>query len=72
MARSKWTTPTKNLEVDDVVLLVDDKSPREEWRICRIVEILNSDKKHVRRVKLRDGHGNLFDRTTNKVVKLEL
>ncbi|XP_045028397.1 uncharacterized protein LOC123471281 [Daphnia magna] len=38
--RNKWTRSQNNLEVNDMVLMVDPKSPRGHWPICRVARVL--------------------------------
>ena len=72
LTRSKWQTSSTNFEVGDVVIIVEDITPRESWRVARITEIVNSDVTRTRRFKLRDASGNVFDRHATGVVKIEL
>ena len=34
--RQKWTTPQKNLEEGDIVILKDDSVPRNSWKLARV------------------------------------
>ena len=72
LERKKWTTSTLNVRVGDLALLVEDLCPREKWRVCRITEIVEEDDNRIRRVKLRDSNGTMFDRHVNAIVTLEL
>ena len=69
--REKWQKSSRNLEVDDLVILVDDKVPRGQWKLGRVVRP-EVDQGHVRKAYLRtaDGKNVLRDRT--KLVHLEL
>ena len=44
---------------------------RENWRMCRITEVIGTDPEHVRRVKLVDSAGTTFDRHVEAIVPLE-
>ena len=46
--RSKWTTKTRNLSRGDLVLVVEPNAPRSLWRMGRIVENINEDKRSAR------------------------
>ena len=72
LKRPQWQTTTKNLKVGDMVIIVEDITPREHWRVARVVEITNTDATHARRLKLRDAHGVHFDRHTNGVIRIEI
>ena len=34
----KWTRPRKNLQANDVVIVKDDVFPRNQWKMCRVIE----------------------------------
>ena len=57
--RQKWTKPRKNLQVNDVVIIKEDDVPRNQWRVCRVVEGLPDEDGLVRKVKLEVGNRNL-------------
>ena len=57
--RQKWTKPRKNLQVNDVVIIKEDDVPRNQWRVCRVVEALPDEDGLVRKVKLEVGNRNL-------------
>ena len=58
-ARQKWTVPRRNVKVGDIVLLVEDNTPRMEWPIAIITEVKTHDDGLVRRVKARKGNSEL-------------
>ena len=51
--RSKWNEEKRNLQVNDTVLLKDESSPRNEWHLCRIQEVEQSNDGLARSVKLK-------------------
>ena len=57
--RQEWFQPFKNLDVDDVVLLVGDLQQRSKWALGRVVKILPDKRGLVRTVHVK---------TQNKVV----
>ena len=57
--RSKWNSPKRNLSVGDIVLLKEDNQPRNEWSLCRIVEVKIGDDGLVRTAKVAIGQPNL-------------
>ena len=57
--RSKWNSPKRNLSVGDIVLLKEDNQPRNEWSLCRIVEVKIGDDALVRTAKVAIGQPNL-------------
>ena len=57
--RQEWTKPRKNLQVNDVVIVKEDDVPRNQWRVCRVIEALLDEDGLVRKVKLEVGNRNL-------------
>ncbi|KAL7880976.1 hypothetical protein SRHO_G00032300 [Serrasalmus rhombeus] len=51
--RQRWSTPARNFGVGDVVLIVDDTSPRNSWPLGRIVETFPDKKGFVRQVRIK-------------------
>ncbi|KAK3702244.1 hypothetical protein QZH41_016772 [Actinostola sp. cb2023] len=37
--RKKWTAPTRNVKVDDVVIIKDDNLPMNDWKLARVHKI---------------------------------
>lgn len=57
--RQKWTRPRKNLQVNDVVIVKDDDTPRNQWKMCRVIEAQADQDGLVRKVMLDVGSPNL-------------
>ena len=51
--RRKWNGSRRNVAVNDVVLVVDENSARNEWKMGRVVEVFTSDDGLVRSVKIQ-------------------
>ena len=51
--RQKWTGQQRNIEVNDIVLISDENTARNEWRLARVVECYTSKDNLVRSVKLQ-------------------
>lgn len=58
-ARQKWVKPTRNLKVDDVVILKDESLPRNNWQLARVVQVYPSEDGLVRKVKVAVGNSSL-------------
>ena len=52
--------------------MVEEGTPREQWRLARVTDIINGDKTHPRRVLLKDAAGSKFDRHITGIVPIEL
>ncbi|XP_066026219.1 uncharacterized protein [Pocillopora verrucosa] len=52
--RQKWHYPRRNVAVGDIVLMVDDTSPRDRWPMVRVVEAIPGRDGRVRCVKLKN------------------
>lgn len=69
--RHKWTNQHRNLAIDDVVLVVDDKCSRSSWPLGRILEIHKNAKDGcVRSVKVKSSTSTLV-RPITKIGLLE-
>lgn len=51
--RRKWHKPRRNFTVGDLVLVVEDISPRNSWLKGRITEAMTDSRGHVRHVHLQ-------------------
>ena len=49
----------RNLQVDDVVVVMDDNSPRNSLRIARVEEVYPDDDGLVRKVRIKIADRNL-------------
>ncbi|XP_073950917.1 uncharacterized protein [Choristoneura fumiferana] len=58
--RSKWRTPSKNIEVDDIVIIQEDNLPPGKWALGRVHEVYPGKDGFVRAVSLK---------TQNKIIK---
>ena len=69
--RQKWRKQHRNFAVGDVVLILDDKTPRSSWPLGRVLEVhANSNDGLVRSVKLKTRSSELI-RPITKIVLLE-
>ena len=50
--RKKWTTPQKNLEEGDIVILKDESVPRNSWKLARVKATYPDADGYVRKVKV--------------------
>ena len=48
--RQKWNVVRKNLKPEDIVLIMDETSPRNSWLMGRIIETMPDSRGHVRPV----------------------
>ena len=55
--RKKWTIPSPNFVVGDLVLIADKNIPRSNWLLARITEIHRSKGNLIRVVKLKTKFG---------------
>ena len=67
--RQKWIKEQKDLEINDIVLIVDEKLPRGHWPLGRITEIISDSDNHVRRVKILSKSG-IIERPYSKLIFL--
>ncbi|XP_062588283.1 uncharacterized protein LOC134249947 [Saccostrea cucullata] len=57
--RQKWTQPTRNMKVGDIVLVMDN-SPRNSWIMGRVIETMKDRDDVVRVVKVKTGSSTLM------------
>ena len=53
--RRKWLTVERDIQVDDVVLVMSPKTPRGHWPPCRIVQVYAGKDGHARVAKVQVG-----------------
>ena len=70
-ARKKWFHERKNLQVNDVVLVVSSDSHRAHWPLGRVIEVYPGKDGLIRSVKLQVGDKQLV-RPVVKLCPLEL
>ena len=70
LARSKWNTVERNLEKDDVVLIVDKNTPRGQWRWGPVIEVVPGRDGLVRHARVKTSLGECV-RPVTKLCLLE-
>ncbi|XP_028169944.1 uncharacterized protein LOC114359669 [Ostrinia furnacalis] len=55
--RSKWITPSKNIEVDEIVLIKDENLPPGKWAMGRVIEVHPGKDGYVRVVSVKTKNG---------------
>ena len=68
--RTKWLSSRRNIEVNEIVLLVDETVPRGKWPLARVTEAKPDRHGHVRTIKVLC-NGKDKCRPITKVVLLE-
>ncbi|XP_059092211.1 uncharacterized protein LOC131887601 [Tigriopus californicus] len=79
--RSKWIRGQENLEVGDIVILKDDNTPRNLWKLARVIETYPDQEGIVRSARVCVGDRNAkdlktfskseFHRPVNKLILLQ-
>lgn len=71
--RQKWVKEQRNAQVNDIVPLQDDSSPRNHWKLAKITAVYPGLDGRVRNVKLLLSDSNLdgAGKRTSKPVQLE-
>ena len=71
--RGKWTESLQHgPRIGQICLLTDPITPRENWRMVQICDIIHKDKLHPRWFIVRDVSVTTFDRHMRQIVPLEL
>lgn len=70
--RTKWYDPNvRNLEVGDIVLIVDENFPRNNWPKGRIIKVMPSPDEKVRKAVVQTAQG-IYTRPATKLARLEV
>ena len=67
--RRKWTSPRDNIRVDDMVLVIEEDSPRSRWPMGRVVSARAGSDGLTRSVRIAVG-GSERERPVHKVIRL--
>lgn len=51
--RQKWTIKTRNFVKGDIVLIIDDRAPRNSWVMGQVMQTIPDSRGHVRQVQVR-------------------
>ncbi|XP_058826984.1 uncharacterized protein LOC131686969 [Topomyia yanbarensis] len=70
--RTKWFTPTKPIEVGDVVVVVDPKLGRNYWPKGRIIATQQAPDGQVRRATIQTASGGIYERPTVSLAVLDV
>ena len=70
--RNKWTSPKRNFQINDVVLIKEESTPRNQWPMGRVINVITSNHDElVRTVDLRCSASNItLRRPIHKLVLL--
>jgi hypothetical protein len=68
--RSKWQNLVRNVKVNDVVLVLDESTPRGLWPMGIVTQVITSEDQLVRSVRVRT-KASTFLRPLSKIVLLE-
>ena len=68
--RQTWIRPKKNVSVGDLVLTKEEKNPRGQWPLARVIEVYKGKDGLVRSVQIKTEDGVLV-RPVNKLCLLE-
>lgn len=69
-ARQKWRTENRNLQVDDLVILAEDNTPRGYWPLGRVTQVFPSSDGRVRSAEVKTKSGT-YVRPVTKLCHLE-
>ena len=69
--RQKWNGVRRNMQVDDIVLLIEDDVTRSKWPMGRVTKVHPSDDELVRKVDMKvAGSKTPLTRPVTKLVLL--
>lgn len=70
--RSKWFQAQDQIKVDDVVIEIDENTPRGEWKKMRVAKVFPSQDGWIRRVEVQSGQGKLYLRPISRLIPIVL
>ncbi|XP_053699101.1 uncharacterized protein LOC128746075 [Sabethes cyaneus] len=70
--RTKWFTPAKPITVNDIVLIVDPKMPRNCWPKGRVIAAHQGNDGQVRRVTVQTASGGIYERPAVSIAVLDI
>lgn len=68
--RSKWTSPSDNIKVNDLVIMVDENLPPTVWPLARVSRTIEGPDGLVRNVEVKTDHQTTYRRPIQKLVPL--
>ena len=68
--RGKWKEEKEGLKEDDVVIEVDENTPRGEWRRMRVTRVFPSEDGLVRKVEVTNGRGKFYSRPISRLIPI--
>ena len=68
--RPKWTSESRNMEVGDLVMVIEDGVPRGQWRLARITKVFPGNDSRVRVAEIKSASG-VYTRPVSKLCLLE-
>ena len=69
--RLKWLFPKLNVQVNDVVLIMDQGTPRGSWLLGRVIETYPDKNGYVRNVAMKTRSSRLVRSVSKLVMVLE-
>lgn len=68
--RQRWTRPSRNFLVGDIVLIVDDTAPRNSWITGKVIHAISDKAGMVRQVRIKT-KTSVLDRPITKICLLQ-
>ena len=69
--KKKWFGAERNFAIGDLVLMLDERMPRDQWPKAIVTETLPDNAGLVRRVRVRTADGTVYARDIPKLCLLE-
>ncbi|XP_064638330.1 uncharacterized protein LOC135494343 [Lineus longissimus] len=68
--RKKWLFPRHNLKPDDILLVIEERLPRGQWKMGRVLEVYPGEDGLVRTAKVKTSNGK-YVRPVNRLCPVE-
>lgn len=70
--RSKWFIPVKPIDVGDIVMVVDNKLPRNCWLKARVIATCRASDGQVRSATVQTASGGIYERSAVSLAVLDV
>ena len=67
--RQKWLNLRKNVQINDIILIMEDNLPRNQWCMGKIEEIFRDQDDLIRKVKIKTKN-SILERPIHKTVTI--
>jgi len=68
--RQKWTTEQQNVAEGDIVIEIDENSPKHKWRMVKVSKVFPGADGLVRKVEIVNGKDKAYNRAISRLIPI--